>query len=158
MTKELNFEAVIIDAENGVDAAYIKIPVDVKDVFGSLRPKVKAVFDNKVVYRGLLVRMKTPFHMLLLRKDVRAELGKQAGDSLHVSIVLDTEERIVSIPVELEKAFAEFPETKTFFDKLSFTNRKEYANFIASAKRVETKERRVQQVVERLLKKEKKLR
>ena len=40
----IEFEAMILDADNGSDAAFIKIPVNVKEVFGSGRPKVKAPF------------------------------------------------------------------------------------------------------------------
>ena len=88
MTKQ-TFNAEILDAGIGIDAAFVKIPFDVKAELGSMRPKVKAVFDGKVVYRGLLVRMKTPCHILGLRKDVRAQLGKNIGDVVQVEIEPD---------------------------------------------------------------------
>ncbi|MCB0481980.1 MAG: DUF1905 domain-containing protein [Flavobacteriales bacterium] len=144
---EIEFEAMILDADNGMDAAFIKIPVDVNEVFGSGKPKVRAIFDNSVEYRGSLVKYGTPFHMLLLRKDVRTKLAKVIGEMLHVRIVLDTEERTVDVPKELEEALTSAPKLKAFFNQLSFSCRKEYATFIGEAKRPETRERRLNKVM-----------
>ena len=153
--EKLSFDAEILDAENGMDAAFVKIPFDVKAGLGSLRPKVKATFDRKVIYRGLLVRMQTPFHMLLLRKDVRAELGKKIGDIIHVEIELDIEPRVVEIPDLLQKELDKDPEFKQFFEKLSFTHQKEYVNFITEAKKEETRLRRIEKIVQMLQDKKK---
>ena len=152
---KLSFDTEILDAEIGIDAAYVKIPFDVKAGLGSMRPKVKATFDGKVIYRGLLVRMKTPFHMLLLRKDVRAELGKKIGDIIHVEIELDIEPRVVEIPDLLQKELDKDPEFKQFFEKLSFTHQKEYVNFITEAKKEETRLRRIEKIVQMLQDKKK---
>lgn len=69
----------------GLDGAYIIFPYDVKEEFGKGRVKVSATFDG-VSYNGSLVRMKTPYHILGLRKDIRAKIGKQLGDTVYVTI------------------------------------------------------------------------
>jgi hypothetical protein len=148
--RKLTFNAEILDAGIGIDAAYVKIPFDVKAELGSMRPKVKAVFDGKVVYRGLLVRMKTPCHILGLRKDVRAQLGKNVGDIVQVEIEPDIEPRVVEIPDLLQTEFDKEPEIKEFFKKLSFTHQKEYVNFIIEAKKEETRIRRIEKAVQML--------
>lgn len=66
-----------------IDGAYVEIPFDVREEFGKGRVKVHALFDG-VEYDGSLVRMKTPGHILGLRKDIRAMIGKQPGDMVHV--------------------------------------------------------------------------
>jgi hypothetical protein len=147
---KLTFNAEILDAEIGIDAAFVKIPFDVKAELGSMRPKVKAVFDGKVVYRGLLVRMKTPCHILGLRKDVRAQLGKNIGDVVQVEIEPDIEPRVVEIPDLLQKELDKEPEIGEFFKKLSFTHQKEYINFITEAKKEETRIRRIDTAVQML--------
>jgi len=154
MTKQV-FEAEVLDAENGMDAAYVKIPFDVEKIMGSKRPKVKAVFDGKAEYRGLLVRMRTPFHMLLLRKDVRAKIGKNIGDIIEVSVELDTEPREVEVPPALQQLLDKEPDIKDFFGKLSFTHRKEYVNYLNEAKREETRLNRLEKVIEMLRNKQK---
>ncbi len=148
--EKLSFDAEILDAEIGIDAAYVKIPFDVKAGLGSMRPKVKVVFDGKVVYRGLLVRMKTPCHILGLRKDIRAQLGKNIGDVVQVEIEPDIEPRVVEIPDLLQKEFDKEPEIGEFFKKLSFTHQKEYVNFITAAKKEETRIRRIGKAVQML--------
>ena len=78
------FEALIKKVED-IDGAYVEIPFDVRETFGKGRVPVIATFDG-VEYRGSLVRMKTPGHILGLRKDIRARIGKQPGDTVHVTL------------------------------------------------------------------------
>lgn len=68
-----------------IDGAYVEIPFNVKEEFGKGRVKVRALFDG-VEYDGSLVRMKTPCHIIGLRKDIRAAIGKQPGDTVHVTV------------------------------------------------------------------------
>lgn len=78
------FDAVIRKVE-GIDGAYVEIPFDVKAEFGKGRVPVDATFDG-AAYQGSLVRMGTPCHILGLRKDIRAKIGKQPGDVVHVTL------------------------------------------------------------------------
>ena len=78
------FDAVIQKVPD-IDGAYVEIPFDVREVFGKGRVKVHATFDG-VSYDGSLVRMGTPGHILGLRKDIRAKIGKQPGDTVHVTV------------------------------------------------------------------------
>ncbi len=78
------FTAVIQKVE-GIDGAYVEIPFDVKATFGKGRVAVHASFDG-VPYDGSLVKMGTPCHILGLRKDIRAKIGKQPGDAVLVTI------------------------------------------------------------------------
>jgi len=47
--------------------------------------KVSATFDGEL-YDGSLVRMKTPCHIIGIRKEIRTKLGKQPGDIIHVTV------------------------------------------------------------------------
>ncbi|MCI8770221.1 MAG: DUF1905 domain-containing protein [Lachnospiraceae bacterium] len=84
-TKLYEFDAVIQKVPD-IDGAYVDFPYDVRSEFGRGRVKVTAEFDG-VVYQGSLVRMKTPNHIIGLRKDIRAQIGKQPGDTVHVKIM-----------------------------------------------------------------------
>lgn len=68
-----------------INGAYIEIPFDVKETFDRGRVKVHATFDGQT-YDGSLVRMKTPCHILGIRKDIRDKIGKQPGDIVHVTL------------------------------------------------------------------------
>ena len=51
------------------------------------------------------------------------------------------------IPEELEQAFKEDPALKDIFDALSLSKRREYAGHVASAKREETREKRLTKII-----------
>ena len=82
--KTYEFEAVIQKVPD-IDGAYVEFPYDVRVEFGKGRVKVHAVFDG-VPYDGSLVRMGTPGHILGLRKDIRARIGKGPGERVHVTV------------------------------------------------------------------------
>lgn len=82
--KIYEFEAVIKKVPD-IDGAYIEIPFDVKKVFGKGRVPVIATFDGER-YEGSLVRMKTPCHIIGIRKDIRSKINKQPGDAIKVTI------------------------------------------------------------------------
>ncbi|WP_343210684.1 DUF1905 domain-containing protein [Anaerolentibacter hominis] len=82
--KQYQFEAVIQKVPD-IDGAYIEFPFDVMQEFGKGRVKVHATFDG-FPYDGSLVRMKTPGHILGLRKDIRTAINKQPGDIVTITI------------------------------------------------------------------------
>lgn len=84
MKKVLEFDAILIKNMD-MDAAYIEIPFDVKEVFGKSRVLVHATFDDEP-YDGQVVKMGTPCHIIGVRKDIRAKIGKQPGDKIHVTL------------------------------------------------------------------------
>lgn len=83
-SKQYTFQAIIKKVEN-IDGAYIEFPYDVKAEFGKGRVKVHATFDG-IPYDGSLVRMKTPCHIIGIKKEIRQKMGKQAGDTIQVTI------------------------------------------------------------------------
>lgn len=80
--KVYEFTAVIRKVPE-IDGAYVEFPYDVRVEFGKGRVKVRASFDG-VPYEGSLVSMGTPGHILGLRKDIRAAISKQPGDTVRV--------------------------------------------------------------------------
>jgi hypothetical protein len=88
MNQKFEFDAEIKKVPD-IDGAYVEIPFDVKAVFGKGRVPVNATFDG-VPYRGSLVKMGLPCHIIGIRKEIRRQIGKQPGDTVRVTI----EERI----------------------------------------------------------------
>ena len=82
--RRYEFDALLHRVDD-MDAAYVEFPFDVRKEFGKGRVKVHTLFDG-VPYEGSLVRMKTPCHIIGVRKDIRAKIGKQPGDTVHVVI------------------------------------------------------------------------
>lgn len=83
-TKTYEFEAIIKKVPD-IDGAYIDFPYDVKEEFSKARVKVYATFDG-FPYEGSLVRMNTPNHIIGIRKDIRKQINKQAGQLVKVTI------------------------------------------------------------------------
>lgn len=145
------FKAVLENPQEGMDAAFVSIPFDVEEVFGSRgHIKVKALFDGQP-YRGILANMGTDCHVILVRKDIRETIRKKVGDTITVEIEQDFDERIVDVPDDLKKLLTRNSKAKKFFDSLSYTNRKEYAQWISGAKKTETRERRLKETLKKLL-------
>ena len=82
--KIYEFDAVILKSPD-MDAAYIEIPFNVKEVFGKGRVPVSATFDGEA-YDGQIVKMGTPCHIIGIRKDIRAKINKQPGDTIRVTL------------------------------------------------------------------------
>jgi hypothetical protein len=128
----------------------------VEAAFGSKRPKVRALIEG-VPYRGILTRMGTECHLLIVLKEIREKIGKTFGDEVRITVEPDTEPRVIDVPVELKKAFKTEKEAKASFEKLSYTHQREYVMWINEAKKEETRQNRVVKTIE-MLKKGKKSR
>jgi uncharacterized protein YdeI (YjbR/CyaY-like superfamily) len=115
---------------------------------GAKRFPVKATVNGHT-WRGSVARMRGEF-LLGLSKEVRAAAGVEAGDAVAVEIELDREERTVAVPPALAAALDGDPAAKAAYDGLAYTHRKEYARWVAEAKRQETRQRRVAKALELL--------
>lgn len=149
MSRKQTFKAVILDPGGG--GAFVEVPFDVEKEFGSKRPKVKAVIEG-VPYRGILTRMGTGCHLLIILKSIREQIGKTFGDEIKITVEPDMEPRVIEIPAELKKAFKTEKEAKAFFNKLSYTHQKEYVNWINEARKEETRQNRIVKTIEMLKK------
>ncbi len=79
---ELKYCAVLLQNEN-MDAGYVKVPYDIKALFGKGRLLVNATFDG-VPYRGQVVKMGTPCYIIGIPKQIRRQIGKGFGDTVEV--------------------------------------------------------------------------
>lgn len=141
------FEAVIEEGRGG--GAFVPVPFDVKETLGSGRPKVRVLFDGHE-YRGSIANMGQG-HCIGVRKDVRAAIGKDVGDRVSVEVTLDTEPRTVDVPDELALALEAAPGAQDRYDALSYTHRREFAQWVGEAKKQETRDRRASRAAEMIL-------
>jgi len=147
MAKQMSFRARIEDAGGG--GAFVSIPFDVEQVFGAKRVKVRAFIEGEA-YRGTLVRMGGPCHLLPVLKDIRKRIGKSIGDEVKIVLEEDTDPRVVAVPEDLQRALAIHPAAAGFFSRLSYTHRKEYVQWIEEAKREQTRSDRIRKTIELL--------
>jgi Bacteriocin-protection, YdeI or OmpD-Associated/Domain of unknown function (DUF1905) len=129
---------------------FIAVPFDVYKVWGVRgRLPVKGTI-NGFPYRTTIQPMDGR-HLLTFNRQLQAGAKAKAGDTVSVVIERDTEERLVELPAELAKAFRKKKAAKAQWDKLAYTHRKEFAQWISGAKQQETRERRAAKAIDMIL-------
>jgi hypothetical protein len=130
----------------GKTATGLQVPDDVVDgLGGGRRPAVKVTIAGHS-YRTTVAARGGMF-LLPLSAENRTAANAKAGDEVDVDIELDNEPRVVTVPDDLAAAFTEDSQARENFDGLAFTHRFEYVRWIESAKRPETRQRRVTEAV-----------
>jgi hypothetical protein len=148
--KTYEFDAKML-TDGTHDWGFVEFPYDVQQEFGTKgQVKVIVTYDG-YTYRGSLVKMGRDCHIIGITKPIRAAIGKKPGDMVHVIIMQDTEPRTVEQPDDFKILLNENPEAEIFFKKLSYTHQKEYVQWITSAKKEETRQRRLTEAIVRLL-------
>jgi hypothetical protein len=136
------FETVLGAEDSGV---FIEIPLDVPALFGRARPAVRVTVNGHpfrstvAVYGGR--------YYLPVKRALREAAGVAAGDAVVVELEADEEPRTVEPPADLAAALAGDPRAHAAFAGLSYTHQREYVEWVAQAKRDETRRRRLEQAV-----------
>ena len=117
------------------------LPFDPREVFGKLRVPVKVTL-NGYTYRSTIFDMgEGPF--LPLRQSNREAAGLEGGETLEVTVELDTDPRTVEPPDDLVEALKSHPTAWAGWEKLSYTFQRENVEAIEGAKRPETRTKRI---------------
>jgi len=127
---------------------HIVVPVDARALWGEARPPVRGTV-NGVPFRSRLA-VYGGETVLGLTNAFRADAKIAACDEVEVVIERDDEPREVKIPPPLQQRLDADATARAAFERLSVTNRREYANWVAEARRDETRERRASQAIEML--------
>lgn len=150
MTKPIHFSAKIHQHQD-MNAAFVFFPFDTLELFGKKgQIKIKVLFDDKAEYRGSLANMGNG-HCLILTQAIRRQIGKSFGDDVNITLWEDKEERIVIVPEDVQVLLDQNENAKAFYEKMSYTHKKEYIRWIEEAKKEETRERRKIKMIEMLL-------
>jgi hypothetical protein len=135
------FDGTLEAARGG--GAFVEIPPDALAALGGgKRFRVRGSL-NAVGFESSTMGMGGDRVCLGVHKATREAAGVGVGDTIHVELERDERRRLVEVPPELEAALAGDPEARAAFDRLSFTHRREYADWVGGAKRAQTRERRL---------------
>ena len=85
---------------------------------------------------------------ICVNQELLERLGKKEGDSVEISVEPHTGPIVVPLPPALRKALAAEPQAKAIFDRLAPSHRKAYAQWVGSAKKAETRDRRIRKTLE----------
>lgn len=138
---------VILKKPEGIDGAYFLVPFDVPEAYGTkAQVKVRGTIDG-YPYRGSIANMGEG-HCMVVKKEIRQAIGKSAGDTVKVVMKIDREPRIVVVPEDFQQALENHPDAKEIFENFAYTHKKEYVEWIESAKKQETRENRINKALE----------
>ena len=122
----------------------IPVPFDAKEVFGKTRAPVRVTI-NGYTYRSTIAAMGGPV-CIPLRKSHREAAGLDGSETVDVRLELDEEKREVDPPAALVKAL-KAAKVWGRWQKLSYTHQREYADAVETAKKPETRVRRIENTV-----------
>ncbi|GAA1605127.1 YdeI/OmpD-associated family protein [Actinoplanes couchii] len=108
---------------------------------GGGRPKV-VVAVGDFEFRSSIAKM-GGVYWLGVSAERRAAGGLEGGQVYDLTIVLDEAPRTVEVPEDLAAALASEPDTKAFWDTVSFSNQRWHAEQLTAAKTAETRARRL---------------
>jgi len=128
----------------------VRIPFDVKKTWGSARPKVRGEV-NGAVFRTSVFPEKDGRSFLLINKQLQKDAGIIQGVTASFKIEPDTAPREIKIPAELNQIFSESKRLKKWFESLNYSYRNYIATWIAESKSAASRERRADQIAERMM-------
>ena len=132
---------------------YVEIPEitpDKKAAFGWV--KVKGSIDDYIIAQYKLMPMGNGKMFLPVKAEIRKKINKYVGDRAH--IILELDPSALEIPKEILLCF-EFEEKSVFeiFEALPEGQKKTYLDWIYSAKKEETRAKRISLMMKELLEK-----
>lgn len=125
-----------------------EVPKNQRARFGMV--KVKGQIDGYPLMGYRLMPMGTGQLFLPVKAEIRKKIGKKEGD--WVRVVLYTDDSDLEVPEELIDCLQDEPIAYENFMKLAEGARKEFRDWVYSAKKEETKVDRIARMIDRLLK------
>lgn len=130
--------------------AMVRFPLNVSKKLGS---KARVAIKGSV--NGFAIRTSAfpngdGSHHIMFNKEMRAGAKAEIGDTVLVEVELDGVERAPLVPPELKKAIDSAPAAKKVWVTITPRAKEEWCQWIASAKKDETRVRRIETTVKRL--------
>jgi len=132
---------------------FLEIPFNVEEAFGSKARVAVAGTMNGFPFQNSLMPRGDGTHSMMVSKTLQAGAKASAGDPVSVVMDIDRSERIVEIPSELREGLVRNKRASVAFEALSYSHRKEFAEWIAGAKKQETRRSRAERSIDMILKK-----
>ncbi len=146
--QKLKFSTTLLQA--GKTATGIKIPDEIIEKLDAGKKPAIKVTINGFTYRSTVAVMGGGF-MIGVNAENRMGANISGGDQIDVTIELDTEERIIEVPNELQVFLNKNEDVKKFYETLSNTKKKSLTLPIFDAKTEETRNKRIEKAITMLL-------
>lgn len=127
----------------------VALPFDPAVVFGRVRVPVVVTVPGNQPFRTTVAGY-SGTAWIGLRKAQLAQFGVGVGDEITMTVAVDDAPRVVELPPELAAALAADPDAGARFAAMSYSHRREYAEWVREAKHPATRTRRAAQAMERI--------
>lgn len=128
---------------SGKSATGFEVPADVVAALGAgKKPAVTVTVNGDDRYRTSIGSMGGA-SMLPVSAEHRTGAGLVAGDEADIDIDVDKAPREVAVPQDLSDALDADPVARSYFDTLSYSNKRRHVLAIDGAKTAQTRERRI---------------
>jgi hypothetical protein len=124
----------------------LEIPVEVVEALGGGKRPPVTITLNGHTWRSRVAIMRGR-HLLGLSNANRKAAGVSTGDEVEVEVALDTEPRVVVEPEDLARALDADPSARSVYDRLAYSHRRMHVRAIESARKPETRARRIENVL-----------
>ena len=142
MTSQV-FEAKLHHPDQVGAWTFLEIPFSVAEVYGSKTRVAVIGTINRIPFRSSLLPRGDGSHYLVVNRTMQKAANAAPGDTVQVTLETDTAPRTLEVPYDLENALARSEEARARFESMSYSHRKEYVDWIESAKREETRASRI---------------
>jgi hypothetical protein len=125
------------------DTTGFVIPEKVVEALGQgKKPKVTVTINGGFSYPNTVAVMGGK-SMIGISKERRKLAGVSGGDTIEVTLELDTAPRVMEVPADLQAALNKDKAAKAYFATLSYSNQRRHIDPINDAKAPETRARRI---------------
>ncbi len=144
----MKFKTLLVQGESK-NVTGIVIPTAVVEALGGGKRAPVKVTINGYSYRSTLAVMGGKC-MVGVAAEHRGKANVKGGDIVVVELVLDSATRGVEVPADLAAALKK-ANARAAFDALAYSHRKEHVRAIDEAKAPETRLRRIEKTVQKVL-------
>jgi uncharacterized protein YdeI (YjbR/CyaY-like superfamily) len=149
---EKRFRAVIEPLRGGLGWVVARLPFDVDGTWKKMvRLRVKVEVGGEVFRTSLFPDANRGGHFVLVNKKMQKAAGAKVGAMVDFTIAPDLEERTPTVPPELVKLLKTEKKLAKWYEGLSEPTRWEIAKWIDGVKSAEARQRRAEQIAERLM-------
>jgi uncharacterized protein YdeI (YjbR/CyaY-like superfamily) len=146
------FRAVIEPLQGGLGWLVARLPFDIDEAWQKMvRLRVKVEVGGEVFRTSLFADAHRGGHFVLVNKKMQKAAGAKVGAMVDFTITPDLEERTPTVPTELAKLLKTEKKLAKWYEGLSEPTRWEIAKWIDGVKSAEARQRRAEQIAERLM-------
>jgi hypothetical protein len=127
----------------------LEVPEEVVEALGGGKRPPVTITINGHSWKSRIAIMRDR-HLIGLSNANRQAAGVATGDEVEVEVELDVEPRVVVESTDFAHALDADPAARAAYDRLSYSRKREHVRAIESAKKPETRSRRIEAAVAHL--------